>query len=71
MNYFAAYRLEVRAMESGKFYSQIIDADTGMEEWESREYEDMEDAYEAGKTQWEVLVEKAQDMFHRRRENAQ
>lgn len=44
-------------MESGKFYSQLVDADTGMEVWESREYEDMEDAYSAGKYEWEARIE--------------
>jgi hypothetical protein len=57
VNYFAAYRLEVRAMESGKFYSQLVDADTGMEAWESREYEEMEDAYDAGKYEWQARIE--------------
>lgn len=60
-NYFPQYRLEVRAMESGKWYSQLVDADSGMEEWESKEYAEMDDAYTAGKYEWECKCESARE----------
>ena len=69
MNHHAAYRLEIHAMESGKWYATLIDSE--MEAhfvWESQEYETMEDAYDAGKYEWDSRVEVMRELVQSRKD---
>ena len=61
MNFYAQYRLEIHPMESGRWFSQLYDAESDDIKWESREYETMEDAYDAGKYEWDQRAESARE----------
>lgn len=68
-NHHAGLRLEVHAMESGKWWSCLMDAEESAHTyWESREYETMEDAYDAAKYEWDARAEAARDAYIARRQ---
>jgi hypothetical protein len=52
MNYYATYALTIRPTEVGQFYAVLLERDTNRLLWESRFYEDSDDAWCAGWEEW-------------------
>ena len=69
MNYYAGRRIEIHAMESGAFFSQIYDSDTDLLIWESRMYDSLDDAYNTVKYEADTLAEVAREAAAIRRLN--
>lgn len=69
MNHHAGLRLEVHAMESGKWWSCLVDSENSAHTyWESSEYETMEDAYDMAKYAWDAHAERARKAHEARRQ---
>lgn len=58
-NHYAEYRMEVHACENGQWFSQLWRAEMtkGLPVWESRYYDDLEEASDAAKYEWDQRAE--------------
>lgn len=71
MNYHVTYKAEVIPTEAGEYYARLLEKDSGRQLWESRLYDEPEEAWDAVLYEWDARAEQDREEVQRQKRLAE